>query len=90
MTNHNLRPTVDVPEAAKLMGVHPRTVMDLIHDCTLPAAKLGRKWILNTQDVLNHVENEIVKQTAQRMRSPISPRILRKPASNDSTKVRSA
>ena len=68
-----MKPTVDTIEAAQLMAVHPKTVEDLIRDCVLPAAKIGRKWVLNTRDVLNHIDNEIANQTAARMRKPAKP-----------------
>ena len=66
-----MKPTVDTIEAAQLMHVHPKTVEDLIRDNVIPAAKIGRKWVMNTTDVLNHIEREIVRQTAERMRKPL-------------------
>ena len=66
-----MTPTVDLLGAAQLMHVHPKTVEGLIHEGALPAAKIGRKFVLNTADVLAHIEREIVKQTAARMRKPL-------------------
>jgi excisionase family DNA binding protein len=63
-------PTVDVPGAAQLLKVHPKTVEDLIRDCELPAAKVGRAYVLMTKDVLAYIERSIIQQTAARMKKP--------------------
>jgi len=63
--------TVDVEQAAELMKVHPKTVKDLINSGALPAGKIGRAYVLMTKDVLNYIENMIVRQTAERMGSPV-------------------
>lgn len=63
--------TVDVEQAAELMKVHPKTVKDLISSGALPAAKIGRAYVLMTKDVLNYIEHMIVKQTAERMGTPV-------------------
>ncbi len=63
--------TVDIIEAAELMKVHPKTVQDLIHDGAIPAAKVGRAWVMMTKDVLTHIEKTIARQTAERMRKPL-------------------
>jgi len=68
-----MTPTVDLQGAAQLMHVHPKTVEDLIRDGVLPAAKIGRKYVMNTADVMAHIEREIVRQTAARMRKPLKP-----------------
>lgn len=62
--------TVGICEAGKLMNVHPKTVLDLISNGTLPAGKIGRAYILLKRDVMNHIERIIVQQTAQRMGTP--------------------
>lgn len=59
--------TVDIEGAANLMKVHPKTVLDLIRAGALRAARIGRAYVLLEQDVLAHVESEIIKQTAVRM-----------------------
>ena len=59
--------TLNVEEAAKLMNIHPQTVLDLISDGTLPAGKIGRSYILLYKDVMHHIERIIVQQTAARM-----------------------
>ncbi len=63
--------TVDINGAADLMKVHPKTVADLIHAGAIPAAKMGRSWVMLTRDVVMHIENAISQQTAQRMGKPV-------------------
>lgn len=62
--------TVDIHQAADLMKVHPKTVLDLIGSGAIPAAKVGRAYVMLTKDVLSHIESAIVRQTAMRMRRP--------------------
>lgn len=63
----DIGPTVDVPQAAKLMKVHPKTVQDYIKSGELAAARVGRAYVMMTRDVLALVERQIVRQTAARM-----------------------
>jgi excisionase family DNA binding protein len=65
-----MTPTVNIQGAADLMKVHPKTVLDLISEGALPAAKVGRAYVLMTKDVLSHIEQQIIAQTAARMRAP--------------------
>ena len=44
---------VDVEEAAKMLGVHPETVKRLIRKETLPATKVGNKWLIDRERVQN-------------------------------------
>lgn len=60
-------PTVNTTGAAAILCVHPKTIEDLIKAGTLPAAKIGRAWVLMTRDVLAYAEKTIVEQTAQRL-----------------------
>lgn len=69
MTNYP--PTVDVTGAATLMKVHPQTVLDKIASGELRAGKLGRSYVLLTKDVLSHIEETIIRETAARMRAPL-------------------
>lgn len=62
-----MTPTLDVPGAAGMLKIHPKTVLDLISAGALPAAKVGRSYVLLTSDVLRHLENQIVRQTAARL-----------------------
>ena len=59
--------TVGVGEAADLMKIHPETVKELCITGMLPAAKVGRAWVMMRRDVLKHVENQIIAQTAARI-----------------------
>lgn len=62
--------TVSIEEAAELMHTNRKTVEDLIHSCVIPAARIGRKYVMLTKDVMDYVENQIIAQTAERMRRP--------------------
>jgi len=66
--------TLNTIEASKMMKVHPQTVLDLIGAGALPAAKIGRAYVLLTRDVLGYVERAIIRQTAERMTRPITRR----------------
>lgn len=63
-------PTVDLNEAADLMKVHPKTVLEKINGGELAAGKVGRSYVMMTRDVLALVEKQIVQQTAERMGTP--------------------
>ncbi|MGB3290992.1 MAG: helix-turn-helix domain-containing protein [Burkholderiaceae bacterium] len=63
-------PTVDVPGAANLLKVHPKTVLDLIDEGAFPAAKVGRAYVMFTQDVLNYLTQLLAHQTLTRMKRP--------------------
>lgn len=62
--------TVDVPGAAELLKIHPETVKKMIHKGELPAAQVGRAYVMMTKDVLNFIENAVIRETAARMRRP--------------------
>lgn len=62
-----MKTTLNIDEAAAMMNIHAKTVLDLIGDGTLPAGKIGRAYILLTSDVMHHIERTIVQQTAERM-----------------------
>ena len=62
-----MKETVNVQEAAELMCVHAETVKELCIAGAIPAAKVGRAWVLMRRDVLKHVENQIIAQTAARI-----------------------
>lgn len=59
--------TVGVMGAAELMRVHPNRVLELIAAGALPAAKVGRSWVMMTRDVLNYIEKQIIDQTGERL-----------------------
>lgn len=62
--------TVDVPGAAELLKIHPETVKKMIHKGELPAAQVGRAYVMMTKDVLDYIENAVIRETAARMRRP--------------------
>lgn len=66
-TTANLSLTVNVQGAADILKVHPKTVLDLIERCEIPAAREGRAYVMFTKDVVAHLENQITIQTAKRM-----------------------
>lgn len=63
-------PTLDVVQAADVLKVDKKRVEELIHQCAIPAARIGRKYVMMEKDVLDYLEKQIVAQTAERMRRP--------------------
>ena len=59
--------TVSVLEAAALLITSDQTVLRLIDAGSLPAAKLGKSWVLFRADVLGYLQGEIRRQTAERL-----------------------
>lgn len=71
---HNLRttsaepsPTVNIEEAAALLKVHPETALKIIQAGDIPAAKVGRAWVMMTKDVLSYIQKQIIEQTSNRL-----------------------
>lgn len=62
--------TVNLQGAADIMHVHPKTVEEAIKSGELAAAKVGRRYVMMTRDVVALVERRIVQQTAERLRAP--------------------
>jgi excisionase family DNA binding protein len=65
-------PTLNVKTAADLLQVHPNTVEKLIASCQIPAARVGRAYVILTKDVMAYIENQVCRQTAERMRTVVS------------------
>lgn len=59
--------TVDLQGAAALLQVHENTVLKLIKSGALPAAKIGRAYVLVTRFVLDYIERQVAQQTAERI-----------------------
>ena len=59
--------TLDVRGAAQMLKIHPKTVLDLIGHGYLPAARVGRSYVLLTRDVLAYVATNIQRQTNRRL-----------------------
>jgi excisionase family DNA binding protein len=66
--------TLNTTRAGELLCVHPKTIERLILDGTLPAAKIGRSWVLTERDVLDYLERQIVAQTQRRRLGDARPR----------------
>ena len=64
--------TVDIPRAAEILCVDKKRVEELIHSCAIPAAQIGRRYVMLEKDVLEYLTNQIVQQTAARMRKPVN------------------
>lgn len=62
--------TLNTTEAADLLKVHPKTVEDLIKQGLIPAAKVGRAWVMMRVHVLQYLESLIIQQTAERRGLP--------------------
>lgn len=60
--------TVDITGAAELLKIHPKTALKMIQSGEIPAAKVGRAYVILKHDILSYVENQIITQTAARMR----------------------
>jgi excisionase family DNA binding protein len=58
--------TVRAEEAAQLMGVHPETLKKMCIDGAIPAAKIGKAWVIMRRDVLAFVERQVIEQTKRR------------------------
>lgn len=57
--------TLNTTQAAEMLKVHPKTVEDLIHDGTIPAAKVGRAWVMLKEHVLQYLGSLIIQQTGR-------------------------
>ena len=47
--------TVNVGEAAELLGLHPNTVYKYIRSGQLPALHIGRRWLLDKEQLYQMV-----------------------------------
>jgi excisionase family DNA binding protein len=58
--------TLSVPQAADRMNIHPETMLKMLQRGTIPAAKIGRSYVILEKDVMKYIEDQVIKQTAQR------------------------
>lgn len=74
MTNadHSMT-TLSLTAAAERMCVHVNTVLKLITAGAIPAAKIGRAWVMLESDVMNYIEQQVIRQTAERRGVPLLP-----------------
>jgi excisionase family DNA binding protein len=56
--------TLDLQGAAALMKIHPVTLGRMINDGKIPAARIGRAYVMLERDVLGYVERQIGSQTS--------------------------
>lgn len=62
--------TLDLRGAAALMKVSARTVEAMAREGRIPAAKIGRAYVLLERDVLDFIKQQISSQTARRGGGP--------------------
>lgn len=63
--------TLSLTEAADRCHIHENTMMRLIATGAIPAAKIGRAWVMLAVDVDHYIEQQIIRQTAERMGTPL-------------------
>jgi excisionase family DNA binding protein len=59
--------TIDIGGAADLLKIHRDSVLELIDAGALPAARIGRVYVLMSKDVLDYIREQIDHQTAARL-----------------------
>jgi excisionase family DNA binding protein len=59
--------TLNIHQAADILKIHPKSVLDLIGHGYLPAARVGRAYVMLTRDVMAYVEMNIKRQTERRL-----------------------
>ena len=64
--------TFNVTQAAQEMGVCTKEVLELIKDAKLPAAQLGKGFVIRKTDVFKRIDQAIALETAMRQRNPQS------------------
>lgn len=65
--------TLDLQGAASLMKIHPVTLGRMINDGKIPAARIGRAYVLMERDVLGYIERQITAQTARKAGGGVAP-----------------
>ena len=64
--------TLSAEEAAYRMKIHQETLMEYIRKGLLPAAKIGRAYVLLEKDVMDFIVQQIKKQTALRQHRSVT------------------
>lgn len=79
-----------VDEAAKFLATDVTTVRALIVDGKLPAAKIGRAWVMLESDLVEYLQACIREQTADRIERAVanSSRELNKSEASKTTRYR--
>lgn len=65
--------TFNVAQAAQEMGVCTKEVLGLIKEGKLPAAQMGKGFIIRKSDVFKRIDQAIALETTMRQRNPQSP-----------------
>lgn len=55
--------TLDATGLADKLKIHPDTAKDLLARGEIPAAKIGRAWVVRETDVMDYLERQIMEQT---------------------------
>ena len=79
-----MQDTVDIHQAADILKMHYKSVLELIANGVIPAGRAGRAYVMMRSDVLAYVRNLIQKQTAQRMGGQPLPKRKRRAAQSPS------
>lgn len=64
--------THTVETAAEMLAVDPTTIRALIDDGKLPAAKIGRSYVMLENDLEEYLRQRIREQTAERIERGVS------------------
>src|SRR3954453_4843409 len=51
-------PTLDLPQAANLLKLHPTTLRRMAREGTVPAARIGKGWLFVELDLLEYVRSQ--------------------------------
>lgn len=62
--------TFNAAQAAQEMGVCTKEVLELIKEGKLPAAQIGKGFIIRKSDVFKRIDQAIALETAMRQRKP--------------------
>lgn len=61
-----------VEQVAKILDLHPKTILRFIHQGTLKARKIGREWRVQQEDLRTYAHGEL----ANRPKEPVSEKPL--------------
>lgn len=67
--------TYDADEAADMLKIHRKSVLELAERGELPGAKIGRAWVFVVDDLVEWLRNQTDLQRRQRIESKLEPRV---------------
>lgn len=67
----DLMKTFDLVSGAEFLNLSVDTLGDLVGDGTIPAAKIGKRWVLTDESLETYLRDEIERQTNARRGQPI-------------------